>query len=71
MEELLDGPFEIRKMLSGIYEVVEQLYPFVEADELKFFSFEKADLDQYLKSVSGEFRKDKVRIRWYVGTGKS
>ncbi len=27
--------------------------------------FDTPDLDQYIKSASGEFKKDKVRIRWY------
>jgi len=27
--------------------------------------FDTPDLDQYIRSSSGEFRKDKVRIRWY------
>jgi hypothetical protein len=27
--------------------------------------FDTADLDQYMRSASGDFRKDKVRIRWY------
>ena len=27
--------------------------------------FDSADLDQYERSASGEYRKDKVRIRWY------
>ena len=33
--------------------------------------FDTADLDQYERSESGEFRKDKVRVRWYGGTGGS
>lgn len=27
--------------------------------------FDTLDLDQYVKSASGEYKKDKVRIRWY------
>ena len=27
--------------------------------------FDTADLDQYTRSAAGEFKKDKVRIRWY------
>jgi hypothetical protein len=27
--------------------------------------FDNDDLDQYMRSASGDFRKDKVRIRWY------
>ena len=33
--------------------------------------FDTPDLDQYQRSASGEFRKDKVRIRWYGGTEDS
>ena len=31
--------------------------------------FDTPDLDQYLKSASGDFKKDKVRIRWYGEIG--
>jgi hypothetical protein len=34
-------------------------------DRVRSLYFDTADLDQYERSVSGEFRKDKVRIRWY------
>ena len=27
--------------------------------------FDTEDLDQYIRSASGEFKKDKIRIRWY------
>lgn len=27
--------------------------------------FDTPELDQYMRSVSGDFRKDKVRVRWY------
>jgi len=27
--------------------------------------FDTADLEQYIRSASGDFKKDKVRIRWY------
>jgi len=27
--------------------------------------FDTTDLDEYIKSASGEYKKDKVRIRWY------
>ena len=33
--------------------------------------FDTPDLDQYMRSVSGEFKKDKVRIRWYAETKSS
>jgi hypothetical protein len=32
--------------------------------------FDTTDLDEYLKSESGDFSKDKVRIRWYDETEK-
>jgi hypothetical protein len=35
------------------------------ADRVTSLYFDTEDLDQYLKSASGEFRKNKVRIRWY------
>jgi hypothetical protein len=34
-------------------------------DRVHSLYFDTVDLDQYERSVSGEFRKDKVRIRWY------
>jgi len=33
--------------------------------------FDTVDLDQYERSASGEFRKDKVRIRWYGDVPKT
>lgn len=35
------------------------------ADRVTSLYFDTADLDQYEKSAAGEFRKNKVRIRWY------
>ena len=32
--------------------------------------FDTIDLEQYIRSESGEFRKDKVRVRWYGEMGK-
>jgi hypothetical protein len=34
-------------------------------DRVHSLYFDTADLDQYERSASGEFRKNKVRIRWY------
>ena len=34
-------------------------------DRITSLYFDTVDLDQYQKSASGEFRKNKVRIRWY------
>jgi hypothetical protein len=35
------------------------------SDRVNSLYFDTADLDQYEKSASGEFRKNKARIRWY------
>jgi len=34
-------------------------------EQVNSLYFDTEDLEQYVKSSSGEFRKDKVRIRWY------
>ncbi len=34
-------------------------------DRVNSLYFDSADLDEYVRSASGEFRKNKVRIRWY------
>ena len=34
-------------------------------DRVNSLYYDTADLDQYQKSAAGEFRKNKVRIRWY------
>lgn len=34
-------------------------------DRVNSLYYDTADLDQYEKSAAGEFRKNKVRIRWY------
>jgi len=34
-------------------------------EQINSLYFDTADLDQHTKSLSGDFRKDKVRIRWY------
>src|SRR4030042_176439 len=36
-------------------------------DRVHSLYFDTVDLDQYERSASGEFRKDKVRIRWSGG----
>ena len=40
-------------------------------DRVNSLYFDSADLDQYQKSGAGEYRKDKVRIRWYDSTFNS
>lgn len=40
----------------------DSMYP---KDRITSLYYDTADLDQYRKSESGEFRKNKVRIRWY------
>jgi len=37
--------------------------------EVNSLYFDTPDLDQYMRSAAGEFRKDKVRIRWYGEPG--
>jgi len=41
---------------------VDNEYP---SEQINSLYFDTADLDQHNKSLSGDFRKDKVRIRWY------
>ena len=45
VEEFLDGPFEISSMMLRIDELADQVYPFVEVDESKFFSTEEFKLN--------------------------
>ncbi len=45
IRELLEGPFKISRMISRIDELVDQVYPFVESDEFKFFSTEEFKLN--------------------------
>lgn len=35
------------------------------SEQINSLYFDTTDLDQYERSASGDFRKDKVRIRWY------
>lgn len=35
------------------------------SEQINSLYFDTADLDQYERSASGDFQKDKVRIRWY------
>lgn len=35
------------------------------SEQINSLYFDTADLEQHERSLSGEFRKDKVRIRWY------
>jgi hypothetical protein len=35
------------------------------SEQINSLYFDTADLDQHERSASGDFRKDKVRIRWY------
>lgn len=34
-------------------------------DRVTSLYFDSADLDEYIRSASGDFRKNKVRVRWY------
>ena len=38
--------------------------------EVNSLYFDTPDLEQYVRSASGDFRKDKVRIRWYDGLSR-
>lgn len=40
-------------------------------DRVNSLYFDSADLDEYVRSASGEFRKNKVRIRWYGTVSES
>jgi len=40
-------------------------------DRVNSLYFDSADLDEYMRSASGEFRKNKVRIRWYGTVSES
>jgi SPX domain protein involved in polyphosphate accumulation len=42
--------------------VMDSEYP---SEQISSLYFDTADLDQYARSLSGDFQKDKVRIRWY------
>jgi len=46
LESLLDGPFSVEAMESRITELADLIRPFVEADELKFYS--TSDFERYL-----------------------
>jgi hypothetical protein len=61
--------FAIRPKAIGLaYNFLHQIcradreYP---KDRVFSLYFDTADLDQYEKSASGEYKKNKVRIRWY------
>jgi hypothetical protein len=57
-------PADAGLALSLIRQVCrpDKEYP---ADRVHSLYFDTPDLDQYQRSESGEYRKDKVRIRWY------
>jgi hypothetical protein len=63
--------FVLPRNLGFAYMFLKQIcrpdgeYP---ADEVTSLYFDTPDLDQYLRSISGDFKKDKVRIRWYGST---
>jgi hypothetical protein len=55
--------------LGFAYTLLRQVCrPDKEYPENRIYSlyFDTADLDQYERSASGEYRKNKVRLRWYV-----
>jgi hypothetical protein len=42
--------------------LTDRAYP---SEQINSLYFDTADLDQHERSLSGDFQKDKVRIRWY------
>jgi hypothetical protein len=60
--------FIIPRNLGFAYTILRQIcrpdkeFP---KDLVNSLYFDTTDLDQYERSASGEYRKDKVRIRWY------
>jgi hypothetical protein len=60
--------FVLPKNIGLAYALLRQFcrldseYP---EEQVNSLYFDTEDLEQYVKSSSGEFRKDKVRIRWY------
>ena len=57
LEELLEEPFNVDRMISRIDEVVDMIRPYVEADELKFYSteeFERALTEDIPRSGQGD-----------------
>jgi hypothetical protein len=42
--------------------LMDSKYP---SEQINSLYFDTTDLNQYARSASGDFRKDKVRIRWY------
>ncbi len=42
--------------------IADSQYP---SEQINSLYFDTPDLDQYERSSSGDFRKDKIRIRWY------
>ena len=72
-EELLPERFERKYFLPpervdfayGLLRhscLLDDRYP---SEQINSLYFDTADLDQHERSTSGDFRKDKVRIRWY------
>ena len=64
--------FVLPKNIGFAYTLLRQIcrpdreYP---ESQVTSLYFDTPDLDQYVRSASGDFRKDKVRIRWYGATG--
>jgi len=64
--------FVLPKNIGFAYAVLRQVcrpdsqYPEGQVNSLYF---DTPDLDQYVRSASGDLRKDKVRIRWYDQLG--
>ena len=64
--------FILPKNIGFAYTLLRQIcrtdsgYPKGQVNSLYF---DTPDLDQYIRSASGDFKKDKVRIRWYGEIG--
>ena len=60
--------FVLPRNIGFAYTLLRQVcrpdseYPEGQVNSLYFDTF---DLDQYVRSASGDFKKDKVRLRWY------
>ena len=60
--------FILPKNIGFAYTLLRQIcrpdseYP---EGQVSSLYFDTTDLDQYIRSASGDFKKDKVRIRWY------
>src|SRR4030042_1476789 len=57
-------PAEIGLAYNLLHQICKKDEDFY-SEQINSLYFDSVDLDQHEKSSSGDFRKDKVRIRWY------